>query len=301
MRNRAASSSRGLRDRPDRTHEIYEGLLTVLMRLVFLLYAEEREMFPTDDLFVQQLFDRGPVRAAGRGRGSPSRHDGSALRRLGPLGGALPPGLRRGRSTTTGTGPIPSVWQSPRGTATCFGPTAFPSWKGEVVGRRNRTLRRSACPASRTAPSSACSATCSISMRNASAIARSKSSRSARSTRPSWDTGSRRPRAARSRSGQKSATGHRSRSTLMNCLAVAGQQAGRAVQEAHRPQAAHLRGDRIAQCPHRERPGRGARPADRPPAHAGSGAAPGRWYSSPARSGGGRDRTIRPGRSPGRS
>ncbi len=28
---------RGLRDRPDRMHEIYEGLLTVLMRLVFLL------------------------------------------------------------------------------------------------------------------------------------------------------------------------------------------------------------------------------------------------------------------------
>ena len=44
---------RGLRDRPDRTHEIYEGLLTVLMRLVFLLYAEEREMFPADELFVR--------------------------------------------------------------------------------------------------------------------------------------------------------------------------------------------------------------------------------------------------------
>jgi len=44
----------GLRDRPDRTHEIYEGLLTVLMRLVFLLYAEEREMFPNDDLFIQR-------------------------------------------------------------------------------------------------------------------------------------------------------------------------------------------------------------------------------------------------------
>ena len=42
----------GLRNRPDRTHEIYEGLLTVLMRMVFLLYAEEREMFPADDLFV---------------------------------------------------------------------------------------------------------------------------------------------------------------------------------------------------------------------------------------------------------
>ena len=43
----------GLRDHPDRTHEIYEGLLTVLMRLVFLLYAEEREMFPADELFVR--------------------------------------------------------------------------------------------------------------------------------------------------------------------------------------------------------------------------------------------------------
>jgi hypothetical protein len=39
---------RGLRDDPARTHEIYEGLLTVLMRLVFLLYAEERELLPVD-------------------------------------------------------------------------------------------------------------------------------------------------------------------------------------------------------------------------------------------------------------
>ena len=43
---------RGLRDDPARTPEIYEGLLTVLMRLVFLLYAEEREMLPADPLFV---------------------------------------------------------------------------------------------------------------------------------------------------------------------------------------------------------------------------------------------------------
>ena len=53
----------GLRNRPDRTHEIYEGLLTVLMRLVFLLYAKEREMFPADELFVRNyslsgLFER---------------------------------------------------------------------------------------------------------------------------------------------------------------------------------------------------------------------------------------------------
>jgi hypothetical protein len=42
-----------LRDRIDRTHIIYERLLTVLMRLVFLLFAEERETFPADDLFVR--------------------------------------------------------------------------------------------------------------------------------------------------------------------------------------------------------------------------------------------------------
>jgi hypothetical protein len=50
---------RGLRNRPDRTHEIYEGLLTVLMRLVFLLYAEEREMFPSDPLFARNYFIAG--------------------------------------------------------------------------------------------------------------------------------------------------------------------------------------------------------------------------------------------------
>ncbi len=41
----------GLRDNPDQTHVIYDALLTVLMRLVFLLYAEERDMFPADALF----------------------------------------------------------------------------------------------------------------------------------------------------------------------------------------------------------------------------------------------------------
>ena len=43
----------GVRDDPERTHEIYDGLLTVLMRLVFLLYAEERETFPSDPLFAR--------------------------------------------------------------------------------------------------------------------------------------------------------------------------------------------------------------------------------------------------------
>jgi hypothetical protein len=43
----------GIRDRDAGTNAIYEGCLTVLMRLVFLLYAEEREMFPADELFAR--------------------------------------------------------------------------------------------------------------------------------------------------------------------------------------------------------------------------------------------------------
>ena len=39
-----------LRDKPD---EVYRGLLTVLLRIVFLLYAEEREMLASDDVFMQ--------------------------------------------------------------------------------------------------------------------------------------------------------------------------------------------------------------------------------------------------------
>ena len=47
MRPRAARCcARVLADRPD---DVYRALLTVILRLVFLLYAEEREMLPADD------------------------------------------------------------------------------------------------------------------------------------------------------------------------------------------------------------------------------------------------------------
>jgi len=39
-----------LRERPD---EVYHALLTVLLRLVFILYAEERDMLPEDETFVR--------------------------------------------------------------------------------------------------------------------------------------------------------------------------------------------------------------------------------------------------------
>ncbi|MEN9938993.1 MAG: hypothetical protein RLZZ387_5572, partial [Chloroflexota bacterium] len=39
-----------LRDEPD---QVYRGLLTVVLRLVFLLYAEERDMLPADETFLR--------------------------------------------------------------------------------------------------------------------------------------------------------------------------------------------------------------------------------------------------------
>ncbi len=49
-----------LRSEPD---HVYEGLLTVLLRLVFLLYAEDRDLMPSDDVYTANysiggLFDR---------------------------------------------------------------------------------------------------------------------------------------------------------------------------------------------------------------------------------------------------
>ena len=53
-----------LRERPD---EVYGGLLTTLMRLVFVLYAEDRGLLPTDDVYRSTTRSR-PLRAAARGR-----------------------------------------------------------------------------------------------------------------------------------------------------------------------------------------------------------------------------------------
>ena len=39
-----------LAEHPD---EVYRGLLTVVLRLVFLLYAEERDMLPEDETFLR--------------------------------------------------------------------------------------------------------------------------------------------------------------------------------------------------------------------------------------------------------
>ena len=79
-----------------RPEHLYEGLLTVLMRLVFILYAEDRDLLPSrTDGRAREIYETSYSRAralrqAGRGCRAQSRHDGRAARRLGPAAGAVP-------------------------------------------------------------------------------------------------------------------------------------------------------------------------------------------------------------------
>ena len=48
--------------------QVYRGALTVMMRLVFLLYAEEQRLLPVNsDLYADCLLGRRPARPARRG------------------------------------------------------------------------------------------------------------------------------------------------------------------------------------------------------------------------------------------
>ncbi len=79
-----------------RPGHLYEGLLTVLMRLVFILYAEDRDLLPSrTDGRARQIYETSysrarPLCAAQRGRRAQSRHHGRAARRLGPPARAVP-------------------------------------------------------------------------------------------------------------------------------------------------------------------------------------------------------------------
>ena len=83
-----------LAEHPD---EVYRALLTVILRLVFLLYAEERDMLPGGRDVPALLLARRPLRAPARGRRALPGHDGPALRRLGAASRPLPHDPRRRR------------------------------------------------------------------------------------------------------------------------------------------------------------------------------------------------------------
>ncbi len=90
---RANEDSKGLllgevmRERPA---DVYGGLLTTMMRLVFILYAEDRGLMPSSEVYQRHYSVSGLFGRLARGSGAVSRHDGRALRRLGAASRPVP-------------------------------------------------------------------------------------------------------------------------------------------------------------------------------------------------------------------
>ena len=84
--DRAAESAAdpGLRDVS--AHEVYRGAVAVMMRIVFLLFAEERRLLPADnELYAAGVLGRPAVRGAGAaGQRGQRGGAGAQLRRLAP-------------------------------------------------------------------------------------------------------------------------------------------------------------------------------------------------------------------------
>ena len=132
-RRRAKAHPRTGGSRPG---HLYEGLLTVLMRLVFMLYAEDRDLLPSrlssraGDLR-DELFGARSLREARRGCRAQPRHDGRAARRLGAAARAVPPDPQ---------GASPHFIQARGGKL--FDPDNFPFSKGAPIWSNRRACSR---------------------------------------------------------------------------------------------------------------------------------------------------------------
>ena len=81
-------------------HEVYRGAVAVMMRIVFLLFAEERRLLPSDNELYARRTRRPALRRAGAA--GPGRHRGRAgahAGRLAPAARAVPRRLLRRRSS----------------------------------------------------------------------------------------------------------------------------------------------------------------------------------------------------------
>ena len=138
-----------LRESP---HEVYGGLLSTLMRLVFVLYAEDRGLMPAGDVYQRHYSVSGLFERLREDAGALSGHDGRALRRVGAAAGAVPAHSRRRRARR------PAV--SARGTAGCSIRTRIRSSKAARSAATAAWASSSIRRASPTASSSACCRTC---------------------------------------------------------------------------------------------------------------------------------------------
>ena len=107
---------------------IYEGLLTVLLRLVFLLYAEDRDLIPSrNDAAARTFYDQGYALRGLHARllDDAARNPDTMEERLGGWGQLL--ALFRLLHAGDGTG-----WIRPRG-GSLFDPDAFPFLEGRAT------------------------------------------------------------------------------------------------------------------------------------------------------------------------
>ena len=160
-----------LAEHPD---EVYRALLTVILRLVFLLYAEERDMLPEDETFLRYyslagLYERLREDAALFPDTMDQRY--GAWAQLLVLFRMIHDGAESG------------AMRLPKRHGVLFDPDRFKFLEGRPSAARARSTSASSRRSCPTARSTARSRSCSSSTASASPTARSTWSRSARSTR----------------------------------------------------------------------------------------------------------------------
>ena len=239
-------------------NHVYHGLLTVLMRLVFILYAEDRGLLSSDPVYanyysVTGLFER--LRAdAGRYPDTMDQRYGAwaqllTLFRLiyegGSHGDLQHPGPPR---LSVRSRPL----HLPRRPA-AGRPARRPT---RATSDDSPRLRRRDLPRPRT--------TCSSSTANGSATGPSTSSRSAASTKRSWASTWRSPRAARSPSSRRRPTAPRRRINLEELLAAEAGRPGQVAQGTDRPDADRPGARRPEEGRDHRRPARRPGKQDRP-------------------------------------
>ena len=167
---RAATAARTSCRDPD---EVYRALLTVILRLVFLLYAEERDMLPRGRAFLRYYSLAGLYERL--------REDAARYPTRWTSGSVRGHSCSRCSGWFT-TGPVPGDVAARRVTACSSTPTASRSSRVADGGGR-QIHERIDPPLFPMAPSIARSRSFSCSTASGSRTGRSTSSRSARSTR----------------------------------------------------------------------------------------------------------------------
>ena len=165
---------------------IYGGLITVLLRLVFLLYAEDEDLMPPDSLYGQHYSVSG---LAIRLRQEADEHKGGMASRRGAWASLL----SLFRLVYDGGGATEAYLPARHGEL--FDPDAYPFLEGrnEEIGYEAGILEN--LPAISDDVVEKVLSKCCGSMANVSATAPWMWSRSARSTKESWASGWSRPRA----------------------------------------------------------------------------------------------------------